>query len=126
MECVLLHTVCKFYTLCVILHTVCNLRCLVASKFLSRIYALLSVKFPGLKMCGCKKMTNIRYDSREFKVLMISKDAIIGSRDGLRHQIIIEINWKELYTRFFPFMTTPQQRKINMKNKHRLRQNVKR
>ena len=29
---------------------------------MSRIYALLSVKFPGLKMCGCKKMTNIRYD----------------------------------------------------------------
>ena len=25
------------------------------------IYALLSVKFSGLKMCECKKMTNIRY-----------------------------------------------------------------
>ena len=40
---------------------VANLRCFVARQFLSRIYALLSVKFSGLKMCECKKMTNIRY-----------------------------------------------------------------
>ena len=26
-----------------------------------QIYALLRVKFSGLKMCECKKMTNIRY-----------------------------------------------------------------
>ena len=32
-----------------------NLRCFVARPFLSEIYALLSVKFSGLKMCGCKK-----------------------------------------------------------------------
>ena len=38
-----------------------NLRCFVARPFLSEIYALLSVKFSGLKMCGCKKMTNFRY-----------------------------------------------------------------
>ena len=38
-----------------------DLRCFVARQFLSRIYALLSVKFSGLKMCECKKMTNIRY-----------------------------------------------------------------
>ena len=30
-------------------------------QLLSRIYALLSVKFSGLKMCECKKMTYIRY-----------------------------------------------------------------
>ena len=52
---------CKFYTESVILHIVCYLRCFVASKYLSRIYALLSVKIPGLKMCECKKMTNMRY-----------------------------------------------------------------
>ena len=55
-----LHIVCKFYTQCVILHIVCNLRCFVASKFLSRIYALLRVKFPRLKMCWCKK--NDKYE----------------------------------------------------------------
>ena len=38
-----------------------DLHCFVARQFLSRIYALLSVKFPGLKMCECKKMTNIKY-----------------------------------------------------------------
>ena len=38
-----------------------DLRCFVARQFLLRIYALLSVKFSGLKMCECKKMTNIRY-----------------------------------------------------------------
>ena len=32
-----------------------DLHCFVARQFLSRIYALLSVKFPGLKMCECKK-----------------------------------------------------------------------
>ena len=45
---------CKFYTQCVILHIVCNLRCFVASKFLSPIYALLRVKFAGLKICKDK------------------------------------------------------------------------
>ena len=35
----------------------------VARQFLSQIYALLSVKFSGLKMCEWIKMTNIRYDS---------------------------------------------------------------
>ena len=29
--------------------------------FLSQIYTLLSVKFSGLKMGGCKKVTNMRY-----------------------------------------------------------------
>ena len=38
----------------------CNLRCFVAT-VLSQIYALLSVKFSGLKTRECKKMTNIRY-----------------------------------------------------------------
>ena len=37
-----------------------NLRCFVARPFLSEIYALLSVKFSGLKMCGCKK--NDKYE----------------------------------------------------------------
>ena len=32
-----------------------NLRCFVARPFLSEIYALLSVKFSGLKMCECKQ-----------------------------------------------------------------------
>ena len=56
------------YTQCIILHTVYNftfsdnfellgvtLRCFVARQLLSRIYALLSVKFPGLKLQLCKK-----------------------------------------------------------------------
>ena len=34
---------------------------------MSRIYALLSVKFSGLKMCQCKKMTNIRYEYKQCK-----------------------------------------------------------
>ena len=38
-----------FYTMCVILHTV------VDYSILSQIYALLSVKFSGLKICECKK-----------------------------------------------------------------------
>ena len=38
---------------------------------MSQIYALLSVKFPGLKICECKKMTNIRYDHDYRLVLMI-------------------------------------------------------
>ena len=32
-----------------------DLRCFVARQFLSQIYALLRVKFTGLKMCECKK-----------------------------------------------------------------------
>ena len=43
-----------------------DLRCFVARQFLSQIYALLSEKFPGLKMCECKKMTNMRYGA-EFR-----------------------------------------------------------
>ena len=56
------------YTQCIILHTVYNftfsdnfeiigvtVRCFVARQILSRIYALLSVKFPGLKLWLCKK-----------------------------------------------------------------------
>ena len=79
-QCMILHTVYTFthsvyfYTPCITLHTVYNftfndnfellgvtLRCFVARQLLSRIYALLSVKFPGLKLRLCKKMTNIRY-----------------------------------------------------------------
>ena len=58
----------NYYTQCIILHTVYNftfsdnfellgvtLRCFVARQLLSRIYALLSVKFPGLKLRLCKK-----------------------------------------------------------------------
>ena len=41
--------------MCVILHTVGGLRYFVARQFLSQIYTLLSVKFPGLKICECKK-----------------------------------------------------------------------
>merc|ERR1711934_1281201 len=64
---VILNTACNF-TQCMILHTVytftlndnfellgVTLRCFVARQLLSRIYALLSVKFPGLKMRLCKK-----------------------------------------------------------------------
>ena len=40
--------------------TQCVLHCFVASKFLPRIHTLLSVKFPGLKMCWCKK--NYKYE----------------------------------------------------------------
>ena len=48
------------------------LRCFVTRQFLSRIYALSSVKFSGLK-CGCeKKMTNHKYKVRIFEL-----DAII-------------------------------------------------
>ena len=56
------------YTQCIILHTVYNftfidnfellgvtLRCFVAKQLLLRIYALSSVKFPGLKLRLCKK-----------------------------------------------------------------------
>ena len=53
-----LHTVCNLHTMCdFTLCAICaiNLRCFVARPFLSEIYALLSVKFSGLKMCGCKK-----------------------------------------------------------------------
>ena len=39
----------------------CNFCCFVARQFLLQIYALLRVKFSSLKMCECKKMTNIRY-----------------------------------------------------------------
>ena len=39
----------------------CREAIFVPRQFLSQIYALLSVKFSGLKMCECKKMTNIRY-----------------------------------------------------------------
>ena len=63
-QCVILHTVCNF-THCAILHTVWNiceillccgdLRCFVARQFLSQIYALLSVKFSGLKICLFEK-----------------------------------------------------------------------
>ena len=61
----------NYYTQCIILHTVYNftfsdhfellgvtLRCFVARQLLSRIYALLSVKFPGLKLRLCKKNDN--------------------------------------------------------------------
>ena len=60
--------------LCKILHTVYNLkhsvkfynyftlRCFVARRLLSRIYALSSVKFPDLKLRLCEKETNMRYE----------------------------------------------------------------
>ena len=68
-SCVILHTVCNFaqslwfyiqcvsYTQCVMLHTFCDF----SKTVLSPIYALLSVKISGLKICKCKKLTNIRY-----------------------------------------------------------------
>ena len=38
-----------------------GLRYFVAKQFLSQIYALLSVKFPGLKICECKnKLAKLR------------------------------------------------------------------
>ena len=43
-----------------ILLPIIDLRCFVARQFLSQIYVLLSVKFPGLKMCECKK--NDKYE----------------------------------------------------------------
>ena len=79
-HCVIPYTV-WFYTQCVILHAVCDfthsvctvwnifeillccgdLRCFVVRQFLSQIYALLIGKLSGLKICWCKKRTNIRY-----------------------------------------------------------------
>ena len=44
----------------VILHTG-GLLYFVVRQNLSQIYAFFSVKFPGLKICECKKMTNLRY-----------------------------------------------------------------
>ena len=38
-----------------------HIRCFVARQLSSQIYALSSVKFSGLKLRLCKKMTNIRY-----------------------------------------------------------------
>ena len=69
----------NYYTQCIILHTVYNftfsdnfellgvtLRCFVARQLLSRIYALLSVKFPGLKLRLCKKVTNMKYGCHHY------------------------------------------------------------
>ena len=39
-----------------------NLRCFVARRFSSQIYALLSVKFSDLKSVSVKKVTNMRYE----------------------------------------------------------------
>ena len=36
-------------------------RCFVAGQICRKFTHFPSVKFPGLKMCECKKMTNIRY-----------------------------------------------------------------
>ena len=58
-SCYFTHSV-WFYTQWVFFHPVLISHCFVASKFLSRIYALLRVKFPGLKMCWCKK--NDKYE----------------------------------------------------------------
>ena len=72
MYCIILHTVCNFthsvsfYTqfapFCREVIFVRNLRCFVARRFSSQIYALLSVKFSDLKIVSVKKVTNIRYD----------------------------------------------------------------
>ena len=58
--CVILHTVCNFthsvnIYICEFLLQNINLRCFVPRQFLSRIYALLSLKFPCLEICKCKK-----------------------------------------------------------------------
>ena len=62
-ECKILKWV-KFFerkrALFVILHTG-GLLYFVVRQNLSQIYAFFSVKFPGLKICECNKMTNLRY-----------------------------------------------------------------
>ena len=66
---VLFYTKCVIYTRCVILHSVCkhsvkylipyvcggDLRCFVAGQICRKFTHFPSVKFPGLKMCACKK-----------------------------------------------------------------------
>ena len=52
-----------------------------------RIYALLSVKFSGLKMYECKKMTNIRYGQlNESKLFPINSVSSLF----LRHPVYIQ------------------------------------
>ena len=87
-----------FHTRWLILHTVCNfaqsvyftwssfthnLRYFVASQFVLKIYALLSVKFAGLKMCQWTNMrTNMRYVNSGSKKRWRAKDNIITVRIG--------------------------------------------
>ena len=54
-----------------------DLRCFVARQFLLQIYALLHVKFSGLKMRECKKMTNIRYAKPNIWEKMSQNDGIL-------------------------------------------------
>ena len=75
MKCVILHTVCNF------MHTLCNS---------TQIYAVLSrglfcrklTHFSGLKMCGCKKMTNTRYGSTPNVLRSTSKSFITEETNG--------------------------------------------
>ena len=84
MKCVILHTVCNF------MHTLCNS---------TQIYAVLSrglfcrkfTHFSGLKMCGCKKMTNIRYGSTPNVLREVPQKALSQKRqmDGCSNQLLI-------------------------------------
>ena len=63
MQWIVLHTVLSFtHTMCFCIKNI-DIRCFVARQFLSQIYALLSVKFSGVKKCWCKYVTNMRYAS---------------------------------------------------------------
>ena len=52
-----------------------DLRCFVARQFLSQIYALLCVKFLGLKMCECKK-------NDKYPALQVSHSAVSDTSAG--------------------------------------------
>ena len=83
-QCVVLHTDCSFT------HTVCNFTqnidsgCFVARQFLSQIYALLSVKFSGLKMCWCKKNDKSQVWGGLYYILTRSSGALWAPTSSLR------------------------------------------
>ena len=82
--------------MCVILHTVGGLRYFVARQFLLQIYALLSVKFPGLKMCGCKKKdkyqvcTRIRQLNSIFSGVSTSQISSVNDWGGSRGKFLAQ------------------------------------
>ena len=56
-----------------------DLRCFVVRQFLSQIYALLSVKYSGLKICWCKK--------RDKYQVWVDR--------GFDHKKVITVNFRE-------------------------------
>ena len=77
-----------------------NLRCFVARQFLSQIYALLSVKFSGLKMCECKK--NDKYQVCQWFVLFIFCNFSLSSFGGLICLFFLNDLFVYLFSATFP------------------------